>query len=139
MHALHPSNEIGVVITVAASIGMYDAPSAQNPSPIVKDTFETTESSFSALIQIPDIDHFDLVDDPFVVAYRATGGITRMGAFDGAKSYVLRPLEERQAIRDHYILAALDTLLEGASPSERFSGNPFESQGVTSELGGSGR
>jgi hypothetical protein len=61
-------------------------------------------------------------DDPFVVAYRAQGGSMRTGAFDATKSYVLRPLGERQEIRDHYVQAALDVFLKGASESERFAG-----------------
>jgi dienelactone hydrolase len=113
----------------AASVGVYDAPSAGNPSPIVFDTF-TSNPAFGALVSVTDTDHFDLVDDPFVVAYRAQGGSMRTGAFDAMKSYVLRPLAERQAIRDHYVQAALDVFLKGASESERFADTPFADRGV---------
>ena len=117
----------------AASIGVYDTPSAGNPSPIVRDTFETG-SGFGALVNIADIDHFDLVDDPFVVAYRATGGTSRPGAFDTTKQYVLRPLTERQAIRDHFVLAALDMFLNGDDPRDSFDGSEFATQGVSVTL-----
>jgi hypothetical protein len=93
------------------SLGVYPAPTAETPSPIVPDTFENTSSDFCALVSVSDIDHFDLVDDPFVVAYRTAGGTMRPGAFDPQKTYVLRPLEERQQIRNHYTLAALDRFL----------------------------
>jgi dienelactone hydrolase len=115
----------------AASIGVYDTPSASNPSPIVLDSFESRGEAFGTLVRVADIDHFDLVDDPFVVAYRAQGGIMRTGAFDATKSYVLRPLSERQEIRDHYVLATLDVFLKGASQSERFAGTPFADRGVS--------
>lgn len=120
---------------VAAGIGMYETPSATNPSPIVADSFETSAASFTALVNVPDIDHFDLVDDPFVVAYRAQGGITRTGAFDSGKSYSLRPLAERQAIRDHYVLATFDRFLKELPASDAFTTNPFAAQGVTVTLG----
>jgi dienelactone hydrolase len=119
----------------AASAGVYDTPSASNPSPIVLDSFESRGEAFGALVSVTDIDHFDLVDDPFVVAYRAQGGITRTGAFDAAKSYVLRPLAERQEIRDHYVQAMLDVFLKGASESERFAGAPFAERGVSISFG----
>lgn len=114
----------------AASAGVYDTPSEGNPSPIVMDSFSTREA-FGALVSVADIDHFDLVDDPFVVAYRAQGGVTRPGAFDPTKSYVLRPLAERQEIRDHYVLATLDVFLKGASEAERFAEAPFADRGVS--------
>jgi dienelactone hydrolase len=115
----------------AASIGVYETPSAANPSPIVMDSFSNLSQAFAALISVTDIDHFDLVDDPFVVAYRATGGTTRTGAFDPNKSYVLRPLEERQQIRDHYVLATMDVFLKGADAEQRFADAPFATQGVS--------
>jgi dienelactone hydrolase len=115
----------------AASIQVYATPSAGNPSPIVFDTFENLSSAFGALVSVTDIDHFDLVDDPFVVAYRAQGGITRTGAFDPNKQYVLRSLAERQQIRDHYVLAALDSFLKGMPRSDRLSSAPFADQGVS--------
>jgi dienelactone hydrolase len=115
----------------AASIGVYETPSAINPSPIVMDAFSTSQGPFSALISVTDVDHFDFVDDPFVVAYRAQDGSPRTGAFDPAKNYVLRPLAERQAIRDHYVLAALDTFLKGAAASGEFADEPFRDAGVS--------
>lgn len=117
----------------AASVGVYDTPSAANPSPIVRDTFETG-SGFGALVNIADLDHFDLVDDPFVVAYRAQGGTSRPGAFDTTKQYVLRPLTERQAIRDHFVLAALDMFLNGDDSRDGFDGSDFATQGVSVTL-----
>lgn len=119
----------------AASIGMYEAPSAARPSPIVADSFESSTASFSALVNVADIDHFDLVDDPFVVAYRAQGGTMRSGAFDASKSYVLRPLAERQQIRDHYVLATFDRFLKELPVDDAFTSNPFAAQGVTVTLG----
>jgi hypothetical protein len=85
------------------------------------------------LVSVTDIDHFDLVDDPFVVAYRAQGGITRTGAFDSTKSYVLRPLAERQQVRDHFALAALDAFLKNGS-REPLSSTRFANQGVSVQL-----
>jgi hypothetical protein len=120
---------------LAASIGVYPTPSADNPSPIVMDTFSNMTDAFRSLIQIDDIDHFDLVDDPFVVAYRAEGGITRTGAFDPQKSYVLRELTERQEIRDYFALAALDRLLKDMPTDERFANNPFSEKGVSVTMG----
>ena len=117
----------------AAGIGVYDAPSASNPSPIVLDTF-TNGAGFGALVSIADIDHFDLVDDPFVVAYRAAGGTMRPGAFDSAKQYVLRPLAERQQIRDHFVVAALDLFLNGDDGGDGFDGRAFATQGVSVTL-----
>lgn len=117
----------------AASIGVYDAPTASVPSPIVLDTF-TNGAGFGALVSIADIDHFDLVDDPFVVAYRAEGGSTRAGAFDPAKQYVLRPLAERQRIRDHYVVAALDMFLNGDDAGDSFDASTFAAQGVSVTL-----
>ena len=128
----------------AASIGVYETPSAANPSPIVMDSFSNLSQAFAALISVTDIDHFDLVDDPFVVAYRAQGGITRTGAFDPNKSYVLRPLEERQQIRDHYVLATMDVFLKGAGDAAfrrravRHAGRERHGRAGV-RLGGSGR
>jgi pimeloyl-ACP methyl ester carboxylesterase len=115
----------------AASIQVYTTPSASNPSPIVFDSFSNLSRAFGALVSVADIDHFDLVDDPFVVAYRAQGGITRTGAFDPNKQYVLRPLAERQQIRDHYVLAALDSFLKGMPRGDRLSGARFADKGVS--------
>ena len=97
------------------------------------DTF-TNGAGFGALVSIADIDHFDLVDDPFVVAYRAEGGTTRPGAFDASKQYVLRPLSERQQIRDHFVVAALDMLLNGDDVGDSFDGGTFAAQGVSVTL-----
>jgi dienelactone hydrolase len=118
----------------AASIQVYETPSAANPSPIVMDTFSNMSRAFGALVSVTDIDHFDLVDDPFVVAYRAQGGAMRSGAFDPMKQYVLRPLAERQQIRDHYVLGALDVFLKGGDQGQRFSIAPFDAQGVSVSL-----
>lgn len=120
----------------AASIGVYPAPSADNPSPIVQDTFANMNRAFGALVNVADIDHFDLVDDPFVVAYRAQGGITRSGAFAPNEPYVLRPLAERQQIRDYYVLATMDVFLKGASRSERLSSTAPSATGVDITLNG---
>jgi dienelactone hydrolase len=116
----------------AASIQVYDTPSASNPSPIVLDS-HLGSRAFGALVSVTDIDHFDLVDDPFVVAYRAQGGSMRTGAFDSTKSYVLRPLAERQQVRDHFALAALDLFLKGG-PREPLSSTRFAGQGVNVRL-----
>jgi dienelactone hydrolase len=120
---------------LAASLGVYETPSAENPSPIVMDTFANRTDAFRALIRIDDIDHFDLVDDPFVIAYRAQAGTTRTGAFDPQKSYLVRPLEKRQEIRDYFVLAGLDRLLKGVSTDDRFTNNPYADDGVTVTMG----
>jgi dienelactone hydrolase len=118
---------------VAGAMGVYDMPSADNPSPIVADTFQNRTEAFGALVTVAGTDHFDWVDDPFVVAYRAQGGTTRPGAFDATQSYVLRPLAERQAIRDHYVLALLDVYLQSSffadAADHRFD-NVFQEAGV---------
>jgi hypothetical protein len=44
--------------------------------------------------------------------------------------YVLRPLEERQQIRDHYLGAMLDVFLRGAHFGERFGAELFGDRGV---------
>lgn len=128
---------------VAAAIGVYPTPSQANPSPIVRDTFDNLENTFGVLVQVTDIDHFDLVDDPFVIAYRARGGITRTGAFDATKTYVTRAVAERQAIRDHFVIAMFDRFI-GEPPAHvrrprRAFGNPFADQGVTQEVNRSAR
>jgi len=110
---------------IAAGIGVYDAPSAANPSPIVRDSFENRTQAFAALISVPDVDHFDFVDDPFVLAYLAPEGVARAGAFDTSKSYVLPALSERQEIRDRYALATMDVFLKGAPVNERLPATPL--------------
>jgi dienelactone hydrolase len=118
---------------VAAAIGVYPTPSQANPSPIVRDTFDNLGDTFGVLVQVTNIDHFDLVDDPFVIAYRARGGITRTGAFDPTKTYVTREVAERQAIRDHFTIAMFDRFIKGERGRGGFE-NPFASQGVTQEV-----
>ncbi len=122
---------------VAAAIGVYPTPSQANPSPIVRDTFDHLGGTFGLLVQITDIDHFDLVDDPFVIAYRARGGVTRTGAFDPTKSYITREVSERQAIRDHFVIAMFDRFIGDTGrgrASRRGFDNPFAAQGVTQEV-----
>jgi hypothetical protein len=128
---------------VAAAIGVYPTPSQSNPSPIVRDTFDNLNRTFGVLVQVTDIDHFDLVDDPFVIAYRARGGITRTGAFDPTKTYVTRAVAERQAIRDHFVIEMFDRFIgepsrRGRRPRGGFE-NPFADQGVTQEVNRAGR
>jgi dienelactone hydrolase len=119
---------------VAGMIGVYPMPSADNPSPLVKDAFDSTDA-FRSLIQIDGIDHFDLVDDPFVVAYRAVEGTVRPGAFDPQTTYTLRPLAERQAIRDHFVLATLDKYLKDLASDEQFTDGRYDAQGVNVTMG----
>jgi platelet-activating factor acetylhydrolase isoform II len=119
---------------VAGMLGVYPMPSADNPSPLVLDTFNSTDA-FRSLIRVEGIDHFDLVDDPFVVAYRAVEGTVRPGAFDPQTSYTLRPLSERQAIRDHFVLATLDKFLKELSSDELFTDERFADQGVSVTMG----
>jgi len=123
---------------VAAAIGVYDTPTQANPSPIVRDTFENLGDTFGALVQVTNIDHFDLVDDPFVIAYRAQGGVTRTGAFDPSKTYVTRDVAERQEIRDYFVFALLDRFIGSARRHARRGPsqlrNPFEADGVSVEL-----
>ncbi len=122
---------------VAAAIGVYPTPSQANPSPIVQDTFDNLDRTFGVLVQVSNIDHFDLVDDPFVIAYRARGGITRTGAFDPTKTYVTREVAERQAIRDHFVIEMFDRFIAKAAGRKGPGGgfkNPFAGQGVTEEV-----
>jgi dienelactone hydrolase len=119
---------------VAAAIGVYPTPSQQNPSPIVRDTFDNLGDTFGVLVQISNIDHFDLVDDPFVISYRARGGITRTGAFDPQKTYVTREVAERQAIRDHFVLEMFERFIpkrRGGATAD--FDNPYSDRGVTLE------
>lgn len=119
---------------VAGMIGVYPMPSADNPSPLVKATFDSSDA-FRSLIEIGGIDHFDLVDDPFVVAYRAVDGTERPGAFDPQTRYTLRPLSERQAIRDHFVLATLDKFLKDLASDAQFTDERFSAQGVNVTMG----
>ncbi len=119
----------------AANIGMYPMPTADNPSPIVRDSFDKT-LGFGALVNIAEIDHFDLVDDPFVIAYRAQGGMTRTGAFDTTKMYTTRPVEERKEIRDHFVQATFDVFLKGQARGQRFAVGDFADRGVSVETRG---
>jgi pimeloyl-ACP methyl ester carboxylesterase len=120
---------------LAATIGVYPTPTADNPSPIVMDTFTNMTDAYRSLIRIEDIDHFDLVDDPFIVAYRALEGTMRTSSFTPDKTYMVRPLALRQEIRDHYVLAGLDRILKDMPSDERFINNPFADQGVTVTMG----
>ncbi len=121
---------------VAAAIGVYARPSQDNPSPIVADTFENLGSTFGVLVQVEEIDHFDLVDDPFVIAYRAQGEVSRVGAFDPTKTYLTRPVSERQNIRDYFVHAMFDEFLRGSPHGHRARRsplfvNPFVDAGVS--------
>jgi hypothetical protein len=124
---------------IAASIGVYPVPSAQNPSPIVADSFARLGAdTFGVLVDVAHIDHFDFVDDPFVTAYRAPGGATRAGAFDATSSYVARSVTERASIRDHFVHELLDRFIPapGAAPSPGDAPvqNPFEAVGVSVQV-----
>jgi dienelactone hydrolase len=119
---------------VAGMIGVYPMPSADNPSPLVMDTFNSTDA-FRSLIKIDGIDHFDLVDDPYVVAYRAVEGTERPGAFDPQARYTLRQLTERQEIRDHFVLATLDKFLKDMATDAQFTDGRYETKGVSVTMG----
>jgi len=123
---------------IAASIGVYPTPTAQNPSPIVADGFARLEQSFGALVNVAAIEHFDFVDDPFVIAYRAPGGATRPGGFDPETSYVSRAVEERVAIRDHFVRELFARFLPPPSRDAVDAGapvdNPFEDAGVVVDV-----
>jgi len=123
---------------VAASIGVYPTPSASNPSPIVKDSLARLGPNvFGALVRVNDLEHGDLVDDPFVIAYRAPAGQKRPGAFDPKLSYTSRPVAERQAIRDYFVLALLERFIRpGAARPAPVTAlpNPFAARGVQVEL-----
>jgi dienelactone hydrolase len=123
---------------IAAAIGVYPAPTADNPSPIVADGFARLRDSFGVLVRVSAIEHFDFVDDPFVVAYRAPGGATRAGGFDPTTTYVSRAVSERAAIRDHFVRELFERFLPppGASrvPSAAPVDNPFDSLGVDVEV-----
>jgi dienelactone hydrolase len=126
---------------VAATIGVYPKPTAENPSPMVAhDLAQLDEGVFGAMIKVARLEHADLVDDPFVVAYRAPEGEKRPGAFDPAVPYVSRPLAERQAIRDHFILALFDRFIAPRAARSRNDAaqreplpNPFSENGVLVE------
>ncbi|MBV9946139.1 MAG: hypothetical protein JOZ69_04755 [Myxococcales bacterium] len=129
---------------VAAQIGVYPAPTASDPSPIVEDTFEHA-TALAAIVRVQDLDHYDLVDDPFVLSFddggvynamAAAGGATRPDAWDSTKTYVSLPIDTRKAIRDHYLLAAVDFLISGdprriAAGALAIGSDAFASQGVT--------
>lgn len=126
---------------LAARIGVYPQPTAANPSPLVTHGLaQLDEGVFGALVTVQRLEHADLVDDPFVVAYRAPEGQKRPGAFDPSAAYVSRPLSERQAIRDHFVLALLDRFIapraarvrNDAAQREPFA-NPFSESGVLLE------
>jgi dienelactone hydrolase len=121
---------------IAAAMGVYPTPSALNPSPIVRDTFDTLGHTFGALVEVTDIDHFDFVDDPFVIAYRAQGGVSRTGAFDASKVYAARAVSQRQAIRDYYVQALFEVYLRGRHGKGHrgpLFENPFAGAGVSTE------
>jgi hypothetical protein len=92
------------------------------------------------LVNVARIEHFDFVDDPFVIAYRALGGQTRAGGFDTASSYVSREVSERAAIRDHFVHALLDRFIPPPAwrapehPEQAAVQNPFEAVGVTVQV-----
>lgn len=126
---------------LAAQLGAYPRPSAANPSPLVTHgQAQLDEGVFGALVTVERLEHADLVDDPFVVAYQAPEGEKRAGAFDPAATYVSRPLAERQAIRDHFVLALFERFIarraprsrSGAAQGEPFA-NPFSERGVQLE------
>jgi pimeloyl-ACP methyl ester carboxylesterase len=126
---------------VAAAIGVYPTPSQTNPSPIARDTFDSLGATFGVLVSVTNIDHFDLVDDPFVIAYRAHGGINRTGAFDATKTYLTREVADRQAIRDHFVVGLFDRFIpvrDGhrghRKGQHRGVSNPFADVGVTVEV-----
>ena len=124
---------------IAASMGVYPAPSADNPSPIVADSFARLgDDTFGVLVNVAHIDHFDFVDDPFVTAYRAPGGATRAGAFDTAATYVARSVAERASIRDHFVRELFDRFIPAPgvspTPSDAPVQNPFEAIGVSVEV-----
>lgn len=132
---------------LAAEIGVYPAPTAADPSPIVEDTFSHS-TAFAALVRIQDMDHYDLVDDPFVLSFddggvytamAAEGGATRPDAWNATETYVSLPIATRKAIRDYYLLAAVDFLISGdpgriAQGARAIATNAFQSQGVTVAL-----
>jgi len=123
---------------IAASMGVYPTPSADNPSPIVADGFGRLGETFGVLVQVPRIEHFDFVDDPFVIAYRAPGGATRAGGFDTATTYLSRSVAERASIRDHFVRELFDRFIPAPGAQPPRSGaplqNPFEAVGVSVEV-----
>ncbi|HXX68208.1 MAG TPA: hypothetical protein VEK07_13545 [Polyangiaceae bacterium] len=129
---------------LAAEIGVYPTPTADDPSPIVEDTFSHS-TGFAELVKIEPMDHYDLVDDPFVLSFddggvytamAAQGNATRPDAWVSTETYVSLPVETRKAIRDHYLLAAIDFLIGGdaqrvARGARAIATNPFAADGVT--------
>lgn len=126
---------------LAASIGIYPQPTASNPNPLVAhELAQLDEGVFGALVTVDRLEHADLVDDPFIVAYRAPEGEKRSGAFNPAAAYVSRPLAERQAIRDHFVLTLLDRFIgrrgarsRGEAAQLEPVANPFSESGVQVE------
>ncbi len=126
---------------LAAQIGVYPRPTPDNPSPLVSHGLaQLDDGVFGALVTVERLEHADLVDDPFVLAYRAPEGERRPGAFDAAAAYMSRPLAERRAIRDHFVLALFDRFIarrgararKAAAQRESWS-NPFSENGVQLE------
>ena len=117
--------------TLAASeIGLYPFPSAENNSPIVTDTMNRLEGTMGFLVSVSNIDHYDFIDDPFILAFRniTEGGDMRAGAFDPELMYAGRPASQRQTIRDHFVKAFFQMALESAADEMP---NPYSSDGVT--------
>lgn len=113
----------------ASEIGVYPFSSAENNSPIVTETMTRLSGTTGFLVSVSDIDHYDFIDDPFILAFRDIhGGETRMGAFDPELSYAGRPEAQRQAIRDHFVQAFFAETLRGAVPTEL--SNPYADDGV---------
>lgn len=112
----------------ASAIGVYDDSSTLNNSPIVTDTLARLRGTTGYLVSVGNIDHYDFIDDPFVLAFRnIEGGQTRPGAYDPDLSYVGRPTAQRQAIRDHFVKTFFQMTLE--SSTDELS-NPYADEGV---------
>lgn len=126
---------------MAAEIGLYPHPTADNPSPqVTHGLAQLDEGVFGALVVVDRLEHSDLVDDPFVVADHAREGERRPGAFNPEEPYVSRPLTERQAIRDHFVLALFERFIGRRAARARSSlarlepiTNPFSANGVQLE------
>ncbi len=113
----------------ASEIGVYPFSGADNNSPIVTDTMDRLRGAPGYLVSVSAIDHYDFIDDPFVLRFRSiVDAGTRPGAYDPELMYTSRPATERQAIRDYFVQAFFAATL--GSENLGTLDNPYADDGV---------
>jgi dienelactone hydrolase len=113
----------------ASEIGLYPFSGAENNSPIVTDTMDRLDGTTGFLVSVDNIDHYDFIDDPFILAFRGIeDAATRAGAYDPALMYMSRPASQRQAIRDYFVKAFFESALDSGQPDDL--DNPYAGDGV---------